>query len=149
MSLMHHTPATTGQAATDPEFAITTVDHGGIAVLTVVGEFDQLSLEQFGYAVAATLYDAVRVLVVDLTAATFLSTGAMVALIDAQHRTTSTGGRMIVAAHGPATARPLHLSGVSKTVTVCSTLKAALDICDDIPATPALASAVFSFDEQR
>lgn len=105
-----------------PMFTMSAGTHSGVAVLSVSGELDQLTADHFDQALATVLYDAVEVLVVDLTDTTFLSTSAMSALVRVHHQLQRTGGELVVVAHGPATARPLQLVGLTDLFTVVDTI---------------------------
>jgi anti-sigma B factor antagonist len=112
---------------TGPVFTMTAGEYSGIAVLSVSGELDQLTTGQFEQALATVLYDHARVLVIDLTETTFLGTCAISALLQVHRRLQNTRVHVVVVAHGPATARPLRLLGLSETIAIVDNLDIALN----------------------
>jgi anti-sigma B factor antagonist len=113
-------------SAAGPVFAMTAANDSGFAVLSVCGELDQRTNDQFEQALATVLYDQPPVLVVDLTDTTFLGTCAMGALLRLHRRMQDARGDVVVVACGPATARPLHLLGLSETIAIVDSIDIAL-----------------------
>jgi anti-anti-sigma factor len=104
---------------------ITTVGHGDIAVLTVCGSIDLLTVSQLTEAVDESVAGRPAGLIIDLTYTDFLSSVGMSALINA-HDAVSPSGRFAIVADGPSTARPIKLVGLDQTLTVYATMDDAL-----------------------
>lgn len=119
--LLEPTPSSAG-----PVFSMTTGSARGVAVLAVAGDLDQLTTEHFDHALAALLYDPVQMVVVDLTDTTFLSTCAMTTLVSAHHRLQNASTTLVVVAHGPASAHPLRVLGLTRALTIVESLETAL-----------------------
>jgi anti-sigma B factor antagonist len=113
-------------SAAGPVFAMTAANGSDAAVLSVSGELDQRTIDQFEQALATVLYDQPPALVVDLTDTTFLGTCAMSALLRLHHRMQDAHGDVVVVAFGPATARPLRLLGLSETIAIVDSIDIAL-----------------------
>ena len=103
-------------------------DHAGIAVLELVGEH---TIEGAGELQAALsqLLDQVRLIAVDLTAATLLDSMALAALLTAAERAAFRGGEMVIVLPDEApriVRRALRVAGVDGTVLTFATQQAAL-----------------------
>ncbi|OZG27747.1 hypothetical protein BH683_017945 [Williamsia sp. 1138] len=109
-----------------PPFVVSTMLCGESGVVTVSGDLDDLAVNDLEQATALVLFDRIEVLLIDLTATTFLSTSGMSALIAAHESLQAMGGKMIVVASGSATARQLRLAGVTDTLEVVETVDTAI-----------------------
>ncbi len=104
----------------------TSVSHeGGIAVLTVGGDVDLATVPTFEAAIAAALAPEPTALVIDLTAVDFLASAGLQALV-ATHEKVSKSARFVVVAEGPATSRPIRLTGLDQVFALYPTLEEAL-----------------------
>ncbi len=98
---------------------------GRIAVLSVAGALDMLTADTLQGAVDAALGAQPSALIVDLTAVEFLGSAGMSVLISTSDAT-GVDLPFAVVAHGPATARPLALTGITEIIAVYATLPDAL-----------------------
>ena len=98
---------------------------GRTAVLTVSGVLDMLTSGDLDVAIASTLAEKPDALVVDISAVRFLGSHGMNALVGAHFRA-GTEVKFLVVAAGPATARPLNLTGIDSVIAVCPTLGGAM-----------------------
>lgn len=98
--------------------------HDGVAVLTVTGAIDLATAPQLRDAVAAAIGTAVRGLVIDLTGVGFLASAGMTVLVETKQQLGEKG--FAVVADGPATARPLKLTGLDEPLALRSTLAEAV-----------------------
>jgi anti-sigma B factor antagonist len=110
-----------------PVFAITVGNYHGVAVLSVVGDLDLLTADQFDRSLASVIYDEVTLLVVDLSETTFMGTCTMTTLLRVHQGLQDARGQVVVVARGPATARPLRMAGLSDSIFIVDSIHAALD----------------------
>jgi anti-anti-sigma factor len=104
---------------------------GGLALLTVRGSIDVLTVPQLADAVLDAMSGVPTGLIIDITAVDFLSSAGMAALVTA-HENIAPSGRFAVVADGPATARPMRLVGLDQTIVMYSTVdEAAADFADE------------------
>ncbi|MFV9635130.1 STAS domain-containing protein [Mycobacterium neumannii] len=104
----------------------TSISHeDGIAVLTVGGDVDLATVPAFQAAITEALTQEPSALVVDLLAVDFLASAGLQALV-ATHETVSKSARFAVVADGPATSRPIQLTGLDQVFSLYSTLAEAL-----------------------
>jgi anti-anti-sigma factor len=104
---------------------IATDRHGELVVLTVHGSIDVLTAPQLSDAVDEAVVRTPASLIIDISGVDFLSSAGMMALVTA-HENIAPHGRLAVVADGPATARPMHLVGLDKTITVYSSVDEAV-----------------------
>ncbi|BCN42723.1 anti-sigma factor antagonist [Rhodococcus hoagii] len=98
----------------------------GVVVLRARGEIDVLTAQMFEEALdraASRLKDGV--LIVDLSEVAFLASAGLAVLVRCSDDIPA-GNRFIVAAHGPATVRPLELTGLTEVLEVHPSVEAAL-----------------------
>jgi anti-sigma B factor antagonist len=97
----------------------------GIVVITAVGAVDMLTAPQLQEAVSAVVDRKPAGLVIDLTAVDFLGSAGMQILMGTRNRL---GGdtRLAVVADGPATSRPLKITGIADYIDLFSSLDVAL-----------------------
>ncbi|HEY9311723.1 STAS domain-containing protein [Williamsia sp.] len=105
--------------------SVVTVRRGELAILAVTGSMDILTAPELEEAVADVLTGQPRGLIIDLTAAEFLSSAGMSVLVTA-HESIAPFGSFGVVADGPSTARPLRLVGLDQTLTIYPTIDAAI-----------------------
>lgn len=94
-------------------------------VLTVTGEVDILSAPQVQEAAELALGNRPTKLVIDLTSVTFLASAGL-AVLAACRQLSGQQTRFCVVAHGPATSRPIELTGLGADLQVFPTLDEAL-----------------------
>jgi anti-sigma B factor antagonist len=111
-------------SATD---AITTsVQHSeGIAVLTVGGEIDLATAAVLEEAIAEALATEPNALVIELSAVTFMASAGLQILATTQEKVTKSA-QFAVVAKGPATSRPIQLTGLDEIFSLYPTLDEAL-----------------------
>lgn len=126
----------TVSAASDTAMTITRLHHDGLAILTVHGDIDVLTSPQLSDAIASIIaHPTHQRLIIDLTPTRFLSTSAMNIMLTTHLQLPA--GAFAVVAHGPSTARPMHLVGLHHTLTIHPTLTTALTaITQPTPTTP-------------
>lgn len=104
----------------------TSVSHdGGIAVVTVGGDVDLATVPDFQAAITEALAKEPTALVVDLSAVDFLASAGLQTLV-ATHESVSKTARFAVVANGPATSRPIQLTGLDQIFALYPTLAEAL-----------------------
>lgn len=94
-------------------------------VLTVTGEVDILSAPQLQEAAELALGNRPGKLVIDLTGVTFLASAGL-AVLAACRQLSGQQTQFRVVAHGPATSRPIELTGLGADLQVFPTLDEAL-----------------------
>ncbi|MCT7661466.1 STAS domain-containing protein [Mycobacterium deserti] len=104
---------------------ISATDQDGIAVLTVGGDVDLATVGDFDAAVNDALERTPKALVIDLTAVDFLASAGLQALVATQQRIGTSAGFAVVA-NGPATSRPIQLTGLDQIFSLFSSLPEAL-----------------------
>jgi anti-sigma B factor antagonist len=104
---------------------ITSVSYDdGIAVLAVGGEVDLATIPAFQAAIAEALAQRPTALIIDLSAVDFLASAGLQALV-ATHETVSGAAGFAVVADGPATSRPIELTGLDQILALHSSLSEA------------------------
>lgn len=97
----------------------------GIVVLAVEGEIDLATLPAFDAAIADAEAQTRRALIVNLTGVDFLASAGLQALV-AAHERVSRAASFAVVANGPATSRPIQLTGLDQIFSLFPTLPDAL-----------------------
>lgn len=106
--------------AKDP--LITSVSHdGGVAVLSVSGEIDLATIPAFEAAIADALTQRPTALIVDLSGVDFLASAGLQALVAARESLTG-AAEFAVVAGGPATSRPIQLTGLDQILSLHTTV---------------------------
>jgi anti-sigma B factor antagonist len=108
--------------------SITTLvaDHDGIAVVSVSGEIDLVTAPALEQAIGAVLEEGPSALVIDLSEVEFLGSVGLKILV-ATYEKLADSAQFGVVARGPATSRPIHLTGLDKTFPLYATLDDALN----------------------
>jgi anti-sigma B factor antagonist len=106
--------------------SITTMvaDHDGVAVVSVSGEIDLVTAPALEQAIGTVVADNPAALIIDLSGVEFLGSVGLKILAATYEKMDA--GEFGVVAHGPATRRPIHLTGLDKTFPLYSTLDEAL-----------------------
>jgi anti-anti-sigma factor len=99
---------------------------GRVAIVAMSGELDMATAPQLDEAVQAALAKKPAGLIVDLLGLTFLASAGMQLLIEICDQVTPSI-RFAVVADGPATSRPMKITGVTDVVDVFSTRAVALN----------------------
>ncbi|WP_156686417.1 STAS domain-containing protein [Mycobacterium sp. Marseille-P9652] len=107
--------------------SITTLveDHDGVSVVRVSGEIDLVTAPALEQAIAAVVGESPTALVIDLSAVEFLGSVGL-KILAATYEKLGNTTQFGVVARGPATRRPIHLTGLDKTFPLYSTLDDAL-----------------------
>jgi anti-sigma B factor antagonist len=98
---------------------------GRVAVVAASGELDMLTAPELRDTVQSALGRDPAGLIVDLTQVTFLGSAGMQVLMEA-HNQTGKDIRFAVVADGPATSRPLKITGITDLIDLYSSLDDAL-----------------------
>lgn len=104
--------------------------HEGIAVLAVDGDVDLVTAPTLEEVIATVVADRPTALVIDLSAVQFLASAGL-KLLAATREKIRGSSRFAVVAHGPATRRPIHLTGLDEMFAVYSTVDDALTAIQD------------------
>lgn len=104
----------------------TVADHDGVAVLSIGGEIDLVTAPALEEAIGAVAADNPSALVIDLSAVDFLGSVGLKILAATFEKLGDTAEFGVVA-RGPATRRPIHLTGLDKTFPLYPTLDDALN----------------------
>jgi anti-sigma B factor antagonist len=106
--------------AKDP--IITSVSYDdGVAVLSISGEIDLATIPAFEAAIADALTRRPTALIVNLSAVDFLASAGLQALVAANEKIGGEAGFAVVA-DGPATSRPIQLTGLDQILSLSSSL---------------------------
>jgi anti-sigma B factor antagonist len=100
---------------------------GRVAVVAASGELDMLTAPQLRDAVQSALSKSPAGLIVDLTQVDFLGSAGMQVLMEAHNQTEGTDTRFAVVADGPATSRPLKITGIADLIDLFASLDVALE----------------------
>jgi anti-sigma B factor antagonist len=104
----------------------TSIAHrNGVTVVSVGGEIDLSTAPAFEAAVAEALGEEPPVLVIELSAVQFMASAGLRILVATQEKA-SKCLQIAVVASGPATSRPIELSGLDKVFALYPTLDDAL-----------------------
>jgi len=124
-------PTNANDSAANPDpgtgtggLAITVNVHDNIVVLGVSGTLDMVTAPQLAESIQHELRNQPAAVIVDLTDLEFLASAGMTVLLTA-HGRIGESAQFAVVADGPAVARPMHLVGVDKLMTMHTTLDAA------------------------
>jgi anti-sigma B factor antagonist len=112
--------------------SITTLvaDHDGVSVVSVSGEIDLVTAPALEQAIGAVVADGPTALVIDLSAVEFLGSVGL-KILAATYEKLGKSAEFGVVARGPATRRPIHLTGLDKTFPLYPTLDDALTAVRD------------------
>jgi anti-anti-sigma factor len=103
-------------AVSDTRFPLTW--SGRTAVVSASGEIDIVNAEGLRDVLLSALNMGAAALVVDMTAATFLDSAGVTALVRATRRAAATGAALRLAVTAPAVLRVLNLVGIDRLVGV-------------------------------
>jgi len=97
-----------------------------IHVVAVTGEVDLFTAPEFKQRVMAPIAAGVDLVIVDLTATTFIDSSSLGALIGAHRRLKSRGGRLIVACTTEPIVKTFRITGLDSVFTIVDSAEAAL-----------------------
>lgn len=100
-------------------------DHDGIVVLSIGGEIDLVTAPALEEAIGGVVVDGPSALIIDLSAVEFLGSVGL-KILAATYEKLGDTAEFGVVARGPATRRPIHLTGLDKTFPLYPTLDDAL-----------------------
>ena len=112
--------------------SITTLveDHDGVSVVSVSGEIDLVTAPALEQAIGAVVTESPTAVVIDLSGVEFLGSVGL-KILAATYEKLGTSIGFGVVARGPATRRPIHLTGLDKTFPLYPTLDDALTAVRD------------------
>jgi anti-anti-sigma factor len=96
-----------------------------VSVVSVSGEIDLVTAPALEQAIGAVVADGPTALVIDLSGVDFLGSVGL-KILAATYEKLGNSAEFGVVAHGPATKRPIHLTGLDKTFALYPTLDEAL-----------------------
>jgi anti-sigma B factor antagonist len=111
-------------SATDP-ITISVGNRDGVVVLTVGGEVDLVTIPALEDAIGGVVADSPAALVIDLTTVDFLASAGL-RLLAATQEQVGKSAPFAVVARGPATRRPIQLTGLDEAFPLYQTLEDAL-----------------------
>ncbi|WP_293315220.1 STAS domain-containing protein [Mycobacterium sp.] len=113
--------------------SITTVveDREGVSVISVSGEIDLVTAPALEQAIGTVVADGPTALVIDLSGVEFLGSVGLKILAATYEKLGVKSAEFGVVARGPATRRPIHLTGLDKTFPLYPTLDDALTAVRD------------------
>src|ERR1700733_1745197 len=104
----------------------TSVAHrAGVTVVSIGGEIDLSTAPAFEAAVTGALDKDPPVLVIELSAVSFMASVGLRILV-ATHQKISKSAQVAIVANNPATSRPIQLTGLDKVIALYPTLDDAL-----------------------
>ena len=101
-----------------PSFELTVQRYDSVATLVVSGELDLATVPRLSAAVAE--HGDAKVLVLDMTATTFIDSAGVRAMLQAHHRSARSGSRLVVVAGDGAVRRVLELCQLDGRLTIVS-----------------------------
>ncbi|MGA5466032.1 STAS domain-containing protein [Mycobacterium sp. NPDC050041] len=99
---------------------------GSVVVVRASGAIDMLTAPALTEKVRAVVAQRPTAVIIDLTDVEFLASAGMQVLVNTHHEVTP-AIRFAVVADGPATSRPLKITGLTDVITLFPTLDGALD----------------------
>jgi anti-sigma B factor antagonist len=107
-------------------FAVAEKWVGSVAIVSATGAVDMLTAPELAEAIRTSLGKQPRAVVVDLTAVDFLASAGMQVLV-AANEDAEPDTPLVVVADGPATSRPLKITGITDFIDLYSNLDEALE----------------------
>ena len=105
-------------------FAVIEKSVDAVAVVSVTGAVDMFTAPQLAEAIRTALGKRPGAVVVDLTDVDFLASAGMQVLVASKDE--ADGSRLVIVADGPATSRPLKITGITDIIDLFPTLDEAL-----------------------
>jgi len=122
LDAQQETPSSNPDAA---NFAVTEDANGPLSVISVSGAVDMLTAPQLAQSIQGALQKKPAAVVIDLLGVDFLASAGMQVIV-AAHEDASGDTQLVVVADGPATSRPLKITGIADFVGLYSTLDDAI-----------------------
>ena len=124
---LHHTEGPDEGSPLSAPDSITTLvaDLDGVSVVSVSGEIDLVTAPALEQAISGVVAGGPTALVIDLSAVEFLGSVGL-KILAATYEKLGGNSEFGVVARGPATRRPIHLTGLDKTFPLYPTLDDAL-----------------------
>jgi len=113
------------QLSAPDSITATVADHDGIVVLSIGGEIDLVTAPALEEAIGGVMVDNPSALIIDLSGVEFLGSVGL-KILAATYEKLGDAAEFGVVARGPATRRPIHLTGLDKTFPLYPTLDDAL-----------------------
>lgn len=116
-------------SSTNPDvayFAVVEEWNADVAVVSATGAIDMLTAPQLAEGIRASLSKQPKAVIVNLTDVDFLASAGMQVLVVANEEA-GTDTRLVIVADGPATSRPLKITGISDFIDLFPTLDEALE----------------------
>ena len=107
-------------SGTEP-IATSLANQDGVAVLSVAGEIDLATAPALDAAIAEALEKDPAAFVIELSGVEFMASAGLQLLIATQEKL-SESTRFAVVANGPATSRPIQLTGLDDVISLYQTL---------------------------
>jgi anti-sigma B factor antagonist len=129
---LHHAYGSGQRIALSAPDSISTLveDRDGVSVVSVTGEIDLVTAPTLEQTLGTVLADTPTALVIDLSAVDFLGSVGL-KILAATYEKLGKSTEFGVVARGPATRRPIHLTGLDKTFPLYPTLDDALTAVRD------------------
>lgn len=114
-------------STTEPESGLTVDEqwNGQVAVISATGAIDMLTAPQLADGIRAAEGKSPKAVIVNLTDVDFLASAGMQVLVAAKEQLGGT--RLVVVADGPATSRPLTITGITDLIDLYASLDEALE----------------------
>ncbi|WP_246398234.1 STAS domain-containing protein [Mycobacterium vicinigordonae] len=103
----------------------TVSDHDGVVVLSIGGEIDLVTAPALEEAIGGVVADNPGALIIDLSGVDFLGSVGL-KILASTYEKLGDGAGFGVVARGPATRRPIHLTGLDKTFPLYPTIEEGL-----------------------
>lgn len=114
------------QLSAPDSITATVEDHDGFVVLSIGGEIDLVTAPALEEAIGGVVVDHPAGLIIDLSAVEFLGSVGL-KILAATYEKLGDSAEFGVVAQGPATRRPIHLTGLDKTFALYATVDDALN----------------------
>ncbi len=126
LGLQHTEGPDKGSPLSAPDSITATVsDHDGVVVLSIGGEIDLVTAPALEEAIGGVISDNPQAVIIDLSGVEFLGSVGL-KILAATYEKLGDSAEFGVVARGPATRRPIHLTGLDKTFPLYPTLDDAL-----------------------
>jgi anti-sigma B factor antagonist len=95
-------------------------------IVSVTGEVDIFTAPEFKARIAAAIEAGRDIVIVDLSAATFIDSSSLGVLIAAHRRLSQRDGRLVIATDVPAVLNTFKITGLDAVLEICASREAAL-----------------------
>ena len=104
-------------------------------IVAVTGEVDMNTAPAFEQKLLAAIQDGERVVVIDLTATTFIDSTFLSSLVAAERRLRDGGGSLVIVCSDPTLHKVFTITGLDRLYTIVETVDAATEVVFDQHAT--------------